>query len=278
MVIPTYGRGDRICVTIEKLQACDPGPSEIWVHVDQATGELEGELSRKFPSVRVIASKDGIGPGGGRHRCLQACTAPLAASFDDDSYPIDTDFFARVARLFERYQDAALIGATIWHRQQPAMAASSNCERSVSFTGCGHIVRVAAYRSIMGYVPRPIAYGLEETDVSLQFFATGQVIYKSADLRVFHDTDLKHHQSKDITECVVANAALMAFLRYPVWLWSWGVLQLLSTVVYCLRVGRWRGVGSGLVRIPSDCIALRRYRLALPSRTIIDFLRARRAR
>jgi hypothetical protein len=29
----------------------------------------------------------------GRHRCLLACKPPFAVSFDDDSYPVDSDFF-----------------------------------------------------------------------------------------------------------------------------------------------------------------------------------------
>ena len=36
---------------------------------------------------------------------------------------------------------------------------------------------------------------MEESDLSLQLFAAGWQIYEAGELRVFHDTDLAHHQS-----------------------------------------------------------------------------------
>lgn len=255
VVIPTYNRGTRVCDTLEKVYACDPRPAEIWVHVDQSDGRLETILTNRFPDVRVLSSMARVGPGGGRHRCFAACTTPIAVSFDDNSYPVDTDFFACVVALFKQHPDAAVIGATIWHRDQLEIPIATTFARALSFTGCGHALLLSAYRDVQGYVPRPIAYGLEETDLSLQLFAAKYNIYTSGQLRVFHDTKLKHHQSPEITECVVANAALFAFLRYPIWLWPYGLLQVISTVIYCLRVGRWRGVPAGLGRITSDCIA-----------------------
>src|SRR5262249_31222328 len=92
-IIPTYNRGLAVLSVLGKIQDCDPRPSEIWVHIDCADGILEGEITRRFPEVRILTAIDRLGPGGGRHRCLSACTSPYAVSFDDDSYPVDADFF-----------------------------------------------------------------------------------------------------------------------------------------------------------------------------------------
>src|SRR5262245_20188894 len=108
VLIPTYNRGTAVLSVLEKIQACDPRPIEIWVHVDPADGILESELSRHFPNVRVLTSATRLGPGGGRHRCLLACNAPYAASFDDDSYPVDADFFRRVEELFLEHPNVAI--------------------------------------------------------------------------------------------------------------------------------------------------------------------------
>ncbi|HMK89735.1 MAG TPA: glycosyltransferase [Methylocystis sp.] len=276
VVIPTFNRCDRLCHVLERILRCDPAPAEIWVHVDGADAHVADEVRRRFSGVNVIGSRDRVGPGGGRHRCLLRCASPLAASFDDDSYPVDEDFFGSVVNLFESQPQAALIGASIWRHGEADANRRPTLDERRTFTGCGHALRVSAYREITGYAPRPIAYGVEENDVALQLAAKGKKIYGSDDLRVFHDTDHKHHDGADITEFVVANAALLAFLRYPAWLWSLGALQVASIVVHCLRVGRRRGVIAGLTRIPADCRAYRRLRAPLPARAVVAQVWARR--
>ena len=260
VLIPTYNRGSAVFSVLEKIQTCDPRPSEIWVHVDQADGALESELHQRFPGVRVLASETRLGPGGGRHRCLLASTTPYGVSFDDDSYPVDIDFFGRVEQLFVEHPDAAIFGATIWHRDESEKARVESLSPSPSYVGCGFAVRLAAYRQTRGLLPRPVGYGMEESDLSLQLFVAGWHIYQSGELRVFHDSDLRHHKSSKINAGAITNLGLFAFLHFPVLHWGSGFLQVGNRVVYCLRMGRFRGICTGLLRIPIDCYRNRRYR------------------
>src|SRR5262249_14764769 len=125
--------------------------------------------------------------------------------------------------------------------------------RVPNYIGCGYAIRLAAYRQVRGYLPRPIAYGMEENDLSLQLFAAGWCIYKAGNLRVFHDTDLEHHESPEVTSETIANIGLCAFLHYPVAGWGWGLAQVANIVLCSIRMGRIRGICSGIVKIPSDC-------------------------
>jgi GT2 family glycosyltransferase len=261
---------------LEKIQACDPKPVEIWVHVDSADGTLESFLHERFPDINVLASPIRLGGGGGRHRCLLSCTAPYAVSFDDDSYPIDCDFFARVVRLFSEHPHAAVVGASIWCRHERAKIRTDTLVRTPNFIGCGHAIRLDAYRQVRGYLPLPIAYGMEESDLSLQLFAVGWHIYEAGDLRVFHDTDLKHHQSSEVTSATIANVGLYAFLHYPVIGWGRGFAQVANIVVWCIRRGRLRGIYSGILRIPVDCYRNRRYRQPIPYRTLRKYFQLRK--
>jgi GT2 family glycosyltransferase len=258
---------------LEKIQGCEPGPAEIWVHVDSANGAVERELNRRFPDVSVLTSPIRLGPGGGRHRCLLACTTPYAVSFDDDSYPVDSDFFAAVERLFSEHAHAAIVGTSIWHRNEPAIARNKGLLPVPRYVGCGYAIRLAAYRNLRGHIPRPVAYGMEETDLSLQLFAAGWHIYQAGDLRVFHDSELKHHQSAEVTSGAIVNAGLYVFLHYPLIGWGLGVVQVANKVAYCVRIGRVRGVWSGIARIPVECYRNRHYRNPIAWRTLSRFLR-----
>jgi GT2 family glycosyltransferase len=262
VIIPTANARTVLNNVLEKIQHCDPQPAEILIHVD--TAESDEAAVRAFPcGVRVITSATRQGPGGGRHKCLLACTTPYAASFDDDSYPVDRDYFGRLWQLFSENPRAAIFGATIWHRHEPPKARVATLVPRPSFVGCGCGVRVTAYQEVRGYLPRSIAYGLEESDLSLQLFAAGWEIYEVGDLRVFHDSDLDHHKSARVTSGVIANVGLYAFLHYPLIGWGRGLAQVASKVFYCIRKNRLRGIVSGILRIPVDCYHYRQYRKPL---------------
>jgi GT2 family glycosyltransferase len=271
VIIPTYSRGMSILTVLEKIQLCDLKPKEILIHIDLGDGILERELKRRFPKAGIMTSSIRLGPGGGRHRCLLKCNTPYAVSFDDDSYPVDSDFFSRVERLFAKYPQAAVFGANIWHRQESEKTRSEKVVNFPSYMGCGYALRLAAYRQVRGYLPRPVSYGMEETDLSLQLFAAGWQVYEAGELRVFHDTDLKHHQSREVTAGSIANVALYAFLNYPLAGLSLGLAQVANRVVYCIRMGRLRGIIAGLLRIPIDCYHYRWYRKPVAWQTVKAF-------
>jgi glycosyltransferase involved in cell wall biosynthesis len=263
-VIPTFGRGFAVLEVIERIEACDPAPREIWVHVDQSDGTIETRLHTEFPRVRVLSSKTRIGPGAGRHKCLLACSAPYAASFDDDSFPLDGDYFDVATSLFNEYPTAAVFGSTIQHRAEPERQRTGRVDIARSFVGCGHIVRVHAYCQVRGYLPIPVAYGMEERDVALQLAAANWQIWEAASLRVFHDTDRSHHASPEITAGTIANTALLAYLHYPARAWGRGVLQVGNAIRYAIVRRRFQGILSGLAQAPLHCLRYRKYRKPLP--------------
>ncbi len=277
VVIPTYNRGTAVIAVLEKVLACDPLPAEIWVHIDQNDGVLEQDLQQRFPDVRILASNGRLGPGGGRHRCLMACGVPYAVSLDDDSWPVDADFFAAIEPLFASQPSAAIFGASIWHRSEPEIRRSRLVRRVASYVGCGHAIRVAAYRDIRGYLPRPTAYAIEEGDVGLQLFVKGWQVFAAEQLRVYHDTDRTHHDAAEITASTITNLALLAFLHYPAIDLGRGVAQVANRVAYCLRRGRTRGVASGLAGIATACFRHRSLRAPVQHDELMEYLRLRQA-
>jgi len=274
--IPTWARGERVVGALERVLACEPRPAELIVHVDATDGGLERILAARFPFVRVLSSPQRVGPGGGRHRCLVASTQPMFVSFDDDSYPLDGDFFAEVARLFSAHDDVALLAAQITHPWETMAPKNSRFEPTVEFTGCGWAVRRESYFACAGFVDRPYAYGIEELDLGLQLHAAGLTVRRVGSLRVFHDTNLSHHRNPRQTAAAVQNVALLAWLRYPWSLAGRAALQLANMVVDQLRRGRWRGVPAGLLGIPLVAWEFRGRRRPLPLQKVRSYLAGRR--
>ena len=277
VVIPTYNRGSAVVSVLEKVLACDPQPAEIWVHIDQNDGVLERHLMERFPGVHILTSAGRLGPGGGRHRCLLACGAPYVVSLDDDSWPVDADFFAAIEPLFSSYPRAAIFGASIWHRAEAEIRRSRVVRRVASYVGCGHAMRVAAYRDIRGYLARPMAYAIEESDVGLQLFVRGWQVCSAEELRVYHDTDRTHHEAAEVTASTITNLALLAFLHYPAMDLGRGAAQVANRVAYSVRRGRIRGVASGVGGIVAECYRNRALRAPIRHEVLMEYLRLRQS-
>ena len=276
-IVTAYERIDQTLNTLRIIEACDPKPDELLVHVDANRVEVERAIRQGFPSARIVTSSERIGPGGGRNKLVAAASYEFVASFDDDSYPIDSDYFSRALQLFDRFPDASIICAALYHAGEAIGLDERKAQWTADFSGGACVFRRQAFLDAGGYVPLPVAYGMEETDLALRLHSRGGRILSSSWLRVFHDTDLQRHAEPHVTAGSIANLALLAYLRYPVSLWSIGAWQCANRVLWLLRHGRHRGIWRGLTMIPAHLRAHRRFRLTVSNRAVRSYLALRRA-
>jgi GT2 family glycosyltransferase len=276
-IVTAYERVEQTLSTLRILESCDPKPDEILVHVDANKLECEKAIRAAFPNAGIIVSEARVGPGGGRNKLVAAANNEFVASFDDDSYPIDSDYFARVTQLFDRFPDASIVCASLYHAGEAIGLDERKAQWIADFSGGACVYRRDAFINAGGYVPLPVAYGMEEVDLALRLHSRGGKILSSSWLRVFHDTDLQRHAEPNVTAGSIANLALLAYLRYPVSLWSIGVWQCTNRVLWLLRNGRHRGIWRGLTMIPGHLRAHRRFRLTVSNRAVRSYLALRRA-
>src|SRR5688572_28262369 len=275
-IVTAYERIDQTLNTLHILESCDPKPDEILVHVDEGRIECVKAIGSTFPQIRMLTSSERVGPGGGRNKLVAAASHEFVASFDDDSYPIDSDYFARVLQLFDRFPDASIICASLYHAGEAIGLDERDAQWTADFSGGACVYRRDAFITAGGYVPLPVAYGMEETDLALRLHSRGGKILSSLWLRVFHDTDLQRHAEPHVTAGSIANLALLAYLRYPVSLWSIGVWQCANRVLWLLRHGRHRGIWRGLTMIPGHLRTHWRFRLTVSNRALRSYLALRR--
>ena len=248
VVLPTWNRLEALKSTLNELYSCDPLPAEIIVHVDAGDSDTEPWLRVHASNVRVLTSDQQLGPGGSRNRLLEAARQPYVASFDDDSYPIDADYFARLIAAFERHPSAGVLATTVIRRGEMKPAPTDRAEPVSDFIGCGCAYRAVAWRQVDGYLPRAVPYGIEEPDVALQMLDRGWAIIHDYRLRVFHDTDLPHRADLRKTAGTIVNMALLPFVRYPVRYVGWGCIQYLNRIHWSLRKGQVKGALCGIRR------------------------------
>lgn len=275
-IVTAYRRVPRLLATLDALCSCVPPPAEIIVHVDGHQSECAEAVRRRHPQVVLMVSEHRVGPGGARNLMVQAATQRLIASFDDDSYPMDVDFFARVSELFARYPDAWVLAGRVFHLHEAIEPPRAEGQWAADFSGGGCAYRRERYLEVGGYVPLTEAYNMEEVDFALRLHARGGKVLGTPWLRVFHDTDLARHSDPDVTAASIANLALLAFLRYPVLLWTIGVGQCLNRIQWLIRNGRQRGVIAGLALIPVRLWRHRGHRNPLPASVVRSYLALRR--
>jgi GT2 family glycosyltransferase len=259
-IVTAFQRISQTVATLHRLQECRPTPDEILVHVDGKQNACAEAVRRAFPNVTVVMSDTSVGPGGGRNRLVAAARNELIASFDDDSYPADKDYFSRVEVLAETFPEAALFAASIFHQNEFIVLEEKLISRTASFGAGGVVFRRSEFMAAGGFVSLAIAYGMEEEDLALRLLNRGKTLLHCPFLRVFHDTDRSHHNSALITSGTIANVALLAWLRYPARYWPYGVLQVANRCIWCIRVGRRSGIISGLGRIPGHLWKYRHFR------------------
>jgi len=277
VVIPTYKRSDQLLETLDKILQCHPRPNEIIIHIDGNDTTTEPIVkNRKFPDLKIINNSRQVGPGGGRNLAIAHATNSIIASFDDDSYPIDPDYFTRLEALFHQFPDAAIIAANIFHLGEPIQADTFFAQWTADFVGCGCAYRKDIFLQTTGYVSLPLAYGMEETDLCLRLHEMGWKVLTSSWLRVFHNTRLDHHQNPRITAASIANQALLAYLRYPISLWWLGVAQCVNRIIWLIRHQRINGIIQGIAIIPTLLQQHHQQRQPILRQSVLSYLERRR--
>lgn len=267
-IITAFQRTDQTLDTIGRIESCRPPPQEVLVHVDGNETACADTVRAAFPQLTVRVSETSVGPGGGRNKLVAAAANELVASFDDDSYPVDADYFARIAVVADACPEAAVYSASIYHRGEAEPSLDGAPFAVSSFGSGGAVFRRSAYLEAGGFVPLPVAYGMEEEDLALRLLDCGHSIMKCPSLRVFHDTDLDHHGSPRITAGVISNIALLVALRYPPRYWPYGAGQVANRVLWSVRNKRVAGIVSGLLRMPMHVWRHRHLRMPVSSRAI----------
>ena len=271
--IPAYQRVEPLLVTLSKILACSPPPDEIIVHVDGAVEATHQAIAEHFPSVKIISSAVNLGPGGARNRLIREASHEWVATFDDDSYPEDSNYFGRVLEDIANHADTAVFTSD---STDPAKR-DYPFQKVAVFSGCGCIYNREWYLKTKGYVPRVVAYGFEEVDLSLQLHARGGQILLDPRLNVIHDHPITGAFPEKIIRESILNAFLFPWVRYPLLLLPLGLFQALRYTWKAACSGDLPIAVKALQHLPTTLIEYQHYRFPVSAGAVLSWLRLRRS-
>jgi GT2 family glycosyltransferase len=189
VMIATRNRRDELRRTLAKLLELDQPADEILVCADGCTDDTSDMVGREFPSCVLLQNDSSRGSIFSRDRLLRTATGEIVASFDDDSYPLDRDFFARVRNLFATYPDAAVISFPELrddkHYADPTKSPSASPHLISAYANCAAVMRRDVYLRSDGF-PEFFGHMYEEPDYALQCYALGYVVRFEPSLTIRH--------------------------------------------------------------------------------------------
>jgi GT2 family glycosyltransferase len=193
IMITTRNRREELRRTLGKLFELQPAADEILICADGCTDGTSEIVRQDFPSCILLENDSARGSVFSRDRLLRTASGDIVLSLDDDSYPLDRDFFARLQLVFGQHAGAAVItfpelrdgGASA----DPAKLPSSPAHLVSAYPNCAAAMRREIYLRLGGY-PIFFEHAYEEPDYALQCYAAGYTICFDPRLSIRH-----HHLS-----------------------------------------------------------------------------------
>jgi len=195
--IATHNRLPELQRTLANLAALSPLPDEILVCADGCDDCTAQFVREKFPRVILIEHANPRGSIPSRTELMEAATSDIVVSLDDDSYPLDSDFVARVRELFAANPHIAVAGFPQRSEEFPQSLKQSDFGPShyaATYSDSGVAYRRSVYKQLEGW-PGEFVHAYEEPDYALQCLAAGHAIYYDTTLLIRHHfTNLKRNE------------------------------------------------------------------------------------
>ncbi|MDO6758753.1 glycosyltransferase [Tamlana sp. 2_MG-2023] len=170
---------------------CDDGSSD-------GTSEF---IKSNYKSIHLIKNKKSKGLIFSRNRLLNLTRAKYAITLDDDAHIVSKNSLQKIKSVFESNKKCAVIAFRIfWGEILPDNVSHKLVNKRVKgFVGCGHVWRMAAWRSIPNYPDWFVFYG-EEEFASFQLFKNNWEVWFVPDVLVHHRVNVKaRKKQKDYT-------------------------------------------------------------------------------
>lgn len=246
--------------------------------IDDGSTDGTSELARDFPQVEWIRWSVPRGYVAARNHWMEQAREDFFVSLDDDAWFLEGDEVSIAVRALGENHGLGAVAFDILSPDRPNPRERTETQRVPAFIGCGHVVQLAAARSVGLYEVAPGRYGGEEKDVCLRMLDCGYEVVMLPGVHVWHDkTSVARHLPSQY-ESGVANDLMMAYRRTPFPLLPFAavakIFQHIRGASECGQMAAcWRGFMSFARALPTMWRTRRPVRL----RTLRAFMRLARS-
>ena len=174
-MISTRNRRADLARTCSVLATLDPRPDEILICADGCTDGTVEFLREHHPAFQLLIHQPARGSIASRDAMLRTSAADVVLSLDDDSYPIEPDFIARLVPLFAASPQLAVVDFPQRSDEQPKSLTAEDfgpARARGSYSSAGAAIRRSIYLELGGY-PTFFFHAYEEPDFALRCHAAG---------------------------------------------------------------------------------------------------------
>jgi GT2 family glycosyltransferase len=186
--ITTHNRREELARTLAQLRLLDPQPDEVLVCADGCHDGTVELVRAEHPAVRLIVHEKAQGSIPSRNELAAVCTSELFLSIDDDSYPLEADFVARVREMFAARPRLAIASFPQRTDEFPETLKMTDFGPSCfvgSYANSGAVLRRSAFEELGGY-PDFFFHAYEEPDLALRCAVAGWQVRYETSLTIRH--------------------------------------------------------------------------------------------
>ncbi|WP_163514497.1 glycosyltransferase family 2 protein [Gelidibacter japonicus] len=198
ILISTKNRLDDLKITLQNIAFLIDNDSEVECMVcdDGSTDGTTAYISSNYPKIHLISNKLSKGYLYNRNYMLNNTSALYAISLDDDAHFLSAKNLDVIEEYFDKKSSCGLIAFRVfWGLEQPENLVTGDKAHQVNgFVGCGHVWRMAAWKSIPNYPEWFQFYG-EEQFASIQLFRNGWEVHYLPEILVHHRVNMNLRKS-----------------------------------------------------------------------------------
>jgi GT2 family glycosyltransferase len=195
--IATHNRLSELRRTLGVVAALTPPPDELLICADGCDDGTAAEVRERFPNAKLIEHERPIGSIRSRIELIRAASSDIVISLDDDSYPSDSDFIARVRDLFTARPHVAVGSFAQRTDEFPETLRTAGFGPSrytANYVNAAAAFRRCVYLSLDGWTPE-FEHAYDESDYTLQCLAAGHAVYYDSQIVIRHHfTGLKRNE------------------------------------------------------------------------------------
>ena len=186
--IATHNRRDDLADTLRELQRLSSAADEVLVVADGCTDGTADFVAASYPSIRLIVHDQSRGSIPSRNEMAELTKCDVFLSLDDDSYPIEPDFLARVKEFFAQRPRLAVLSFPQRTDEAPETLHATSFGPSQfvgSYANSGAAIRRTVFRELGGYPPQ-FFHAYEEPDFALRCVCAGWQVWHETSLTIRH--------------------------------------------------------------------------------------------